>query len=112
MAALITSNGGRVTGLDEPKLTHIVVDKRDASRRLELMKRTSKYVLETQSFLGVCLTFACAVRPRRRHLVVSEFITACLEESTLLDEEGKFPDLRHELSFGLTDFQRICTLTP
>jgi DNA ligase-4 len=91
VAALITSNGGRVVGLDEPKLTHIVVDKRDVSRRLELMKRTSKYVSERQPFWGIHLTFACAVRPKRRHLVVSEFITACLEECTLLDEEGKFP---------------------
>jgi len=71
IVTLITSNGGRVAGLDEPRLTHIVVDKRDASRRLELMKRTSK--------------------PKRRHLVVSEFITACLEESTLLDEEEFVP---------------------
>ena len=44
---MITSNGGRVARLDEPKLTHIVVDRRDASRRLELMRRTSKYALET-----------------------------------------------------------------
>lgn len=31
-------------GLNEPKLTHVVLDKRDDSRRVELMKRTSKYV--------------------------------------------------------------------
>ncbi|KAF9785002.1 DNA ligase 4 [Thelephora terrestris] len=68
---LIISNGGRIAGLDEPKLTHIVVNKRDTSRRLELMKRTSE--------------------PKRRYLVVSEFITACLEESTLLDEEEFVP---------------------
>lgn len=42
MADLIASNGGRIVGLDEPKLTHIAVDRRDTSRRLELMKRTSK----------------------------------------------------------------------
>ncbi|KAG5647455.1 hypothetical protein DXG03_009386 [Asterophora parasitica] len=64
----ITENGGRVVGLEEPKLTHIVIDKRDDSRRLELIKRTSK--------------------PKRRQFVVSEFIEACLEEQTLLDEEG------------------------
>jgi DNA ligase 4 len=39
---MITSNGGRISGLDEPKLTHIVMEKRDTSRRLELMKRTSE----------------------------------------------------------------------
>ncbi len=41
---LIISNGGRVVDLDEPKLTHVVIDKRDDSRRLELMRRTAKYV--------------------------------------------------------------------
>ena len=42
------------------------------------------------AFLGHFLNFVHAIRPKRRHLVVSEFINACLEESTLLDEEGKF----------------------
>jgi DNA ligase 4 len=41
---LIKAYGGRITDLDEAKLTHVVVDKRDASRRLELMKRTSRCV--------------------------------------------------------------------
>jgi len=41
---LIADNGGRVVGLEEPKLTHIIIDRRDDSRRLELMKRTSKSV--------------------------------------------------------------------
>lgn len=47
LSKLITDNGGRVVDLAEPKLTHIVVDKRDVSRRLELMKRTSKSVTFT-----------------------------------------------------------------
>jgi DNA ligase 4 len=38
----ITDNGGRVVDLQEPKLTHVVLDKRDDSRRLELMNRTSQ----------------------------------------------------------------------
>jgi len=66
------------------------------------MKRTSKYVSETRYFWDVRLTFACTKRPKRRYLVVSEFITACLEESTLLDEEGKFL-----LSSGLSSGSRI-----
>lgn len=41
---MITDNGGRVVDLDEYKLTHVVLDRRDDSRRLEMMKRTSKYV--------------------------------------------------------------------
>lgn len=40
----IVANGGRIVDLDEPKLTHVVLDKRDISRRKELMKRTSKLV--------------------------------------------------------------------
>lgn len=39
---LISDNGGRVVDLDEPKLTHVVLDKRDDSRRRELLTRTSK----------------------------------------------------------------------
>ncbi|KZT27881.1 ATP-dependent DNA ligase [Neolentinus lepideus HHB14362 ss-1] len=68
---LILENGGKVVDLDDPKLTHIVIDKRDDSRRVELMKRTAK--------------------PKRRHLVVSEFIQACLDEETLLDEDEFMP---------------------
>ena len=43
MEALITEHGGKVVGLEDPKLTHVVLDKRDESRRLELIRRTSKY---------------------------------------------------------------------
>lgn len=42
IAHLIRDNGGRIAGLDEPKLTHVVLDKRDISRRQELIKRTSE----------------------------------------------------------------------
>jgi DNA ligase 4 len=41
---MIRDNGGKVVDLDEPKLTHIIIDKRDDSRRLELMKRTAQWV--------------------------------------------------------------------
>ncbi|KAI0720902.1 DNA ligase 4 [Fomitopsis betulina] len=71
IAALIKTNGGKIADLAEPKLTHVIVDKRDISRRLELMRLTSK--------------------PKRRHLVISEFINACLEEDTLLDEDEFAP---------------------
>jgi DNA ligase-4 len=36
----IQENGGKLVALDDPKLTHIVLDKRDNSRRLMLMQRT------------------------------------------------------------------------
>lgn len=45
LSTLIRENGGKIVDLDESKLTHIIVDKRDGSRRLELIKRTSKSVL-------------------------------------------------------------------
>ncbi|KII87420.1 hypothetical protein PLICRDRAFT_55380 [Plicaturopsis crispa FD-325 SS-3] len=68
---VIVENGGRVVDLDEPKLTHTIIDKRDSSRRLELTKRTSV--------------------PKRRRVVLTDFIEACLEEQTLLDEEDFAP---------------------
>jgi hypothetical protein len=43
LARSIEENGGRIVDdLDEGKLTHVVVDKRDDSRRVELMKRTAR----------------------------------------------------------------------
>ncbi|KAK0238686.1 DNA ligase 4 [Armillaria nabsnona] len=68
---LIISNGGGVVDLDEPKLTHVVIDKRDDSRRLELMRRTAK--------------------PKRKYLILSNFIQSCLDEATLLPEEEFSP---------------------
>ncbi|TFK86975.1 DNA ligase 4 [Polyporus arcularius HHB13444] len=68
---VIKDNGGRVVDLDDPKLTHVVVDKRDISRRQDLIKRTSQ--------------------PKRRHLVIAEFIEVCIEEGTLLDEDEFMP---------------------
>ena len=41
---LIVDNGGQIAELEDAKLTHVVLDKRDDSRRRELMKRTPKYV--------------------------------------------------------------------
>jgi hypothetical protein len=43
VSKLIVDNGGQIAELDDAKLTHVVLDKRDDSRRRELMKRTSKY---------------------------------------------------------------------
>ncbi|KAH9074828.1 ATP dependent DNA ligase domain-containing protein [Lactarius deliciosus] len=68
---LIEDNGGKIVNLDDEKLTHIVLDKRDDSRRRELMKRTSK--------------------PKHRNLVLSDFIEACIEENTLLNEDDFMP---------------------
>ncbi|KAJ3571822.1 hypothetical protein NP233_g3508 [Leucocoprinus birnbaumii] len=73
IAQIIQTNGGKIVELGESKLTHVILDKRDCARRLELIKATSQ--------------------PKRRHLVISEFIEACVEENTLLDEEGEWRDL-------------------
>ncbi|OSD05522.1 DNA ligase 4 [Trametes coccinea BRFM310] len=71
VAKLITENGGRVADLDDPKLTHVILDKRDTSRRKELIARTAQ--------------------PKRRHLVISDWVDICLEEGTLLNEEDFMP---------------------
>ncbi|KAJ3711055.1 ATP dependent DNA ligase domain-containing protein [Lentinula raphanica] len=68
---VIIEHGGRIVGLDEPKLTHIVIDKRDTSRRVELMKRTAI--------------------PKHRRLIVSDYVQACVDEATLLNEEDFVP---------------------
>jgi DNA ligase-4 len=85
IAKLIEDNGGKIVDLDDRKLTHIVLDKRDDSRRRELMKRTSKYVHIHFRFLAV-LKRIC--RPKHRNLVLSDFIEACIDENTLLNEAG------------------------
>lgn len=41
VAETLTPRGGKLVELDDPKLTHIVLDDRDTTRRIELMKRTS-----------------------------------------------------------------------
>ncbi|KAJ3725697.1 hypothetical protein DFJ43DRAFT_1002388, partial [Lentinula guzmanii] len=56
-----------IVDLDVPKLMHIVIDKRDTSRR---MKRTS--------------TFTNTLA-----LIVSDYVQACFDEATLLNEEGE-----------------------
>jgi len=71
IANLIEDNGGKIVNLDDSKLTHLVLDKRDDSRRRELMKRTSK--------------------PKHRNLVLSDFVEACIEENTLLNEDDFMP---------------------
>ncbi|KIY67314.1 DNA ligase 4 [Cylindrobasidium torrendii FP15055 ss-10] len=70
-AEFITANGGRIVEMNDPKLTHILLDKRDTTRRLDLIKLTSK--------------------PKLRQLVIREYIQACLDENTLLDEDDFKP---------------------
>ncbi|KAJ7583239.1 DNA ligase 4 [Mycena floridula] len=71
LAKTIEENGGRIVDLDDPELTHIIIDKRDDGRRVALIKRT--------------------FQPKYRCLILSEYIEACLEEKTLLDENDFAP---------------------
>lgn len=47
IANTITENGGKIVDLDEPKLTHVIIDRLDATRRLKLIERTSQCVLSS-----------------------------------------------------------------
>jgi DNA ligase-4 len=38
----ITENGGKIVDLSESKLTHVVIDRLDATRRMKLIERTSQ----------------------------------------------------------------------
>jgi len=71
ISSIITENGGKIVDLNESKLTHVVVDRLDATRRVKLIERTSQ--------------------PKRRRLVVTEWIRDSLDEGTLLDEEEYVP---------------------
>lgn len=61
IAKLIEDNGGKIVDLDDGKLTHIILDKRDDSRRRELMKRTSKYVHVHFRFIAVLIRICTLV---------------------------------------------------
>ncbi|KIK82388.1 hypothetical protein PAXRUDRAFT_35579 [Paxillus rubicundulus Ve08.2h10] len=71
VARNIEENGGRIVELNDSKLTHVILNKRDISRRIALMQLTAK--------------------PKRRRLIISDYITASLDEETLLDEEAFAP---------------------
>ena len=71
LTSQIESNGGKIVNYDNPKLTHVVLDKRDTSRRLTLNELTSK--------------------PKRKRLILVDYISACLAEETLLNEEDFAP---------------------
>jgi len=71
VSSKITENGGKIVDLDESKLTHVVIHRLDTTRRVKLIERTSQ--------------------PKRRRLVIAEWIRDSLDEGTLLDEEEYVP---------------------
>ncbi|KAH7325206.1 ATP dependent DNA ligase domain-containing protein [Rhizoctonia solani] len=68
---ILVHGGAIASSLSDPRLTHIVLHELDKSRRIELIRRTSK--------------------PKRRHVVLTDFISTCVSESTLLDEDAFMP---------------------
>ncbi|CAE6418894.1 unnamed protein product, partial [Rhizoctonia solani] len=68
---ILVHGGAIATGLSDPRLTHLVLHELDKSRRIELIRRTSK--------------------PKRRYVVLAGFISACVAEGTLLDEDAFMP---------------------
>ncbi|KAF8740315.1 DNA ligase, partial [Rhizoctonia solani] len=68
---VLVHGGALALGLSDPRLTHIVLHELDKSRRIELIRRTSK--------------------PKRRYVVLTSFISACVSEGTLLDEDAFMP---------------------
>ncbi|KAG9081227.1 DNA ligase (ATP), partial [Ceratobasidium sp. 370] len=68
---ILVHGGSIATGLSDPRLTHLVLHELDKSRRIELNRRTAK--------------------PKRRHMVLTSFISACISENTLLDEDAFMP---------------------
>ncbi|KAG8787200.1 DNA ligase (ATP) [Serendipita sp. 397] len=71
IAKLVTKYGGRVTSdIQDPKLTHVILDNDDLSRRKTIFGLTSK--------------------GKFRRLVISEYINACVQERTMINEEGEW----------------------
>ncbi|KZS94450.1 DNA ligase 4 [Sistotremastrum niveocremeum HHB9708] len=62
----ILSNGGTIVKLDDPKLTHVIFDPEETGRRLEIRRRVCKGI--------------------ERYLIVSDWVDACIEDGTLVDE--------------------------
>lgn len=104
LSSQIMGNGGKIVDLDDPKLTHVVVDRLDATRRLKLIERTSKWV---RLFRLLDTSTEYCERPKRRRLVIGEWIRDSLEEGTLLDEEGKTNIHQITNSDVLNDIYRI-----
>jgi len=66
IAAKLRDNGAEIVSLDDPRLSHIIFDPDDTSRRLQIRKRVCRGV--------------------ERYMIVVGWVEACLEELTLVDE--------------------------
>ncbi len=67
----LRAHGGRVTdNVDDPGLTHSIIDDDDSGRYVALMRRTA--------------------RPRLKHIVLPSWVEESLDEDTLMDEDCEF----------------------
>ncbi|KAF8582783.1 DNA ligase 4 [Ramaria rubella] len=63
---MIIECGGEIVDIDDPKLTHVLYDKRDESRRVQLLRKASK--------------------TKRRYVLMTEWVKSSIAEGSLLDE--------------------------
>ncbi|KAG8679369.1 DNA ligase (ATP) [Ceratobasidium sp. 394] len=68
---ILVHGGSIAMGLSDPRLTHLVLHELDRSRRVDLSRRTAK--------------------PKRSYMVLTTFISSCIAENTLLDEDAFMP---------------------
>ncbi|OCF31187.1 DNA ligase 4 [Kwoniella heveanensis BCC8398] len=68
---LLRENGGRISlDINDKKLTHIIMDDDDSGRYAEIVRKTSE--------------------PKRKHIVLPSWVTECVDEETLMNEDGEF----------------------
>lgn len=84
---LLSQNGGRITTrIKDPKLTHIIMDDDDSIRYAELVRKTAKSVFP---FLSHRRCVDWDDRPKHKHIVLPSWVKECVEEETLMNEDGE-----------------------
>jgi DNA ligase-4 len=79
--SLLRDHGGRITtDIHDPKLTHIIMDDQDSARYAEISRNTAKCVN------GEITAYD---RPKRKHIVLPSWVHECLDEETLMNEDGE-----------------------
>ncbi|WWC85821.1 uncharacterized protein L201_000688 [Kwoniella dendrophila CBS 6074] len=69
---LLMENGGKiVTNIKDKKLTHIIMDDEDSGRYAEISRKTAL--------------------PKRKHIVLLSWVSECVDEETLMNEDGHKP---------------------
>ncbi|WWD08963.1 hypothetical protein V865_007078 [Kwoniella europaea PYCC6329] len=69
---LLRENGGKIVkDINDRKLTHIIMDDEDSGRYAEIVKTTAL--------------------PKRKHIVLPSWVIECVDEETLMNEDGHKP---------------------